>query len=170
MRRSRKKDTRMTSAPTIPLDSLTDSHWSAEETANVAVIVGFVQALMNDHDFDRVSETYADIDYIQHNRGIPNGITGVISYLKPLVGRFPEYSYDVKRIIASGDLVVLHSHVTLKAAHRGNEAKGFIITDTFRVADGKPAEHWDAVQPIDLFARMVVLMTGGKVANENPTF
>ena len=90
--------------------------------------------------------------------------------MKTIVKRFPEYSFDVKRIISSGDFVVSHSHATLKAAHRGNVSKGFIITDTFRIEHGRLAEHWDAIQPIDFFTRLLVLVSGGTIANNNPTF
>ena len=57
-----------------------------------------------------------------------------------------------------------------EAAHRGNEAKGFIITDTFRLEDGKLREHWDAIQAINFSTRLLMLFTGGKVANANATF
>ena len=156
--------------PQIPFDQLQQDHWTDQETENAATVVEFFQRLMNAHDFDYVLSTYGGGSYIQHNRAIPPGIAGVVSYVKTLTKRFPDYSYDVKRIIASGDFVVLHSHVTLKAQHRGNERKGFIITDTFRLENGKLREHWDAMQAIDLFTRFLMLLTGGSVANDNPTF
>lgn len=161
---------KQTTTPQIPFDRLKQDHWTAQEAQNAAVIVDFFQRLMNDHDFDYVARTYSDRPYIQHNRAIPPEMSGVIGYVKALTKRFPDYSYDVKRIISSGDLVVLHSHVTLKAQHRGNDRKGFIITDTFRLEDSKPREHWDAMQAIDLFTRFLMLLTGGAVANKNPTF
>ncbi|MDE9449957.1 nuclear transport factor 2 family protein [Aliiroseovarius sp. Z3] len=125
---------------------------------------------MNDHDFDHVLRTYREGPYIQHNRAIPPEISGVVGYVKTLTKRFPGYSYDVKRIIASGDFVVLHSHATLKAQHRGNERKGFVISDTFRLENGQLREHWDAMQAIDMLTRFLMLLTGGSVANDNPTF
>ena len=156
--------------PQIPFDQLKQDHWTDQENKNAATVVDFFQRLMNEHDFDYISRTYADGSYSQHNRAIPPGISGVVGYVKTLTKRFPNYSFDVKRIIASGDLVVLHSHVTLRAQHRGNERKGFIITDTFRLEDGKIREHWDAMQAIDLFTRFLMLLTGGTIANNNPTF
>ena len=156
--------------PVISLETLAQDHWTEQEANNAALVVDFFQHLMNEHDFEYTAQTYGEGNYIQHNRAIPDQISGVISYVKTLVGRFPDYSFDVKRIVASGDYVVLHSHATLKAAHRGNEAKGFIITDTFRVENGKLAEHWDAIQGIDFFTRLLMLMTGGTVANSNPIF
>ena len=46
----------------------------------------------------------------------------------------------------------------------------FIVTDTFRIEDGRLAEHWDALQPIDFGTRLLFLVTGGAIANSNPTF
>lgn len=155
---------------TIPLDSLTQSHWSTQEKANVEVVVDFFQQLMNAHQFDYILQQYGSLPYTQHNRAIPNDIPGLVSYVQDMVRRFPDYAFDVKRISADGDYVVLHSHATLKAKHRGNENKGFIITDTFRLKNGQLVEHWDAIQPIDTFTRMLFLLIGGRVQNTNPTF
>lgn len=160
----------MPDTPQIPFDHLKQDHWSPEETRNAATVVDFFQRLMNDHNFDHVMETYGGNPYIQHNRAIPPEIAGVVGYVKTLTKRFPDYSFDVKRIIASGDFVVLHSHVTLKAQHRGNQRKGFIVSDTFRMENGKLREHWDALQPIDLYTRFLMLLTGGSVGNDNPIF
>lgn len=160
----------MPDAPQIPFDKLKQDHWSPDEARNAATVIDFFQRLMNDHDFDDVLQSYSGSPYIQHNRAIPPEIAGVVGYVKTLTKRFPDYSFDVKRIIASGDLIVLHSHVTLKAQHRGNERKGFIVSDTFRLVDGKLREHWDVLQPIDLFTRFLMLITGGAVGNKNPIF
>ncbi|MCT4655040.1 MAG: ester cyclase [Cohaesibacter sp.] len=156
--------------PRIHFDRLKQDHWTELEASNAAVVVDFFQHLMNEHDFDYILQTFGDAPYIQHNRAIPPEISGVVEYVRTLTKRFPDYSYDVKRVVASGDIVVLHSHVTLKAKHRGNEGKGFIITDTFRLEEGKLREHWDAMQAIDLFTRFLMLLTGGTIANRNPTF
>ncbi|MEO0543901.1 MAG: nuclear transport factor 2 family protein [Pseudomonadota bacterium] len=154
----------------ISIEDHVQEHWTDEEKGKVSLVIDFFQNLMNKHDFDYTLKTYGSGAYVQHNRAIADQVSGVVDYVKALVGRFPEYGYDAKFIVASGDRVVVHSHVTLRAAHRGNDRKGFIITDTFRIEDGKLAEHWDAIQPIDFFARFIVLLTGGTVANGNPTF
>lgn len=156
--------------PTIDLNNYLQESWTQQETDNVKIVVDFFQHLMNEHNFDYTLQTFGGGSYIQHNRMIPNDIPGLISYVKQMVKRYPDYSFDVKKIIASGDHVVLHSHTTLKAKHRGDEKKGFIITDTFRLENGKLVEHWDAIQPIDGMTRFLFLMIGGKIANNNPTF
>lgn len=156
--------------PKIEIKELSKETWTESERRNVEVVVDFFQHLMNQHDFDYILKSYGDNSYVQHNRNIPNGISGLVGYVKNLSKRFPEYSYAAKSIYSDGDYVILHSHVTMKKKHRDNERKGFIITDTFRLKDGKLAEHWDAIQPIDLFSRMIMLMSGGRISNKNSTF
>ena len=156
--------------PQIDMKDLVQDHWTDQEKENTKVVVEFFQKLMNEHDFDYTLKNYGDLAYTQHNRSIPNGIPGLIGYVKTMTKRFPDYSFDVKKIYADKDYVVLHSHTTLKAKHRGDEKKGFIITDTFKFKDGKLAEHWDAIQPIDTVSRLIFLMTGGTIGNDNPTF
>ena len=160
----------MLATPQIPFEQLKQNHWSDQETQNAATAVEFFQRLMNDHDFDYVQSKFGGTPYTQHNRAIPPEIEGVIGYVKTLTKRFPEYSFDVKRIFSNGDYVILHSHVTLRAKHRGNDRKGFIVSDTFRLENGKLREHWDALQPIDFFTRFLMLLTGGSVGNDNPIF
>lgn len=158
------------SKPQIDFETLKQKHWSEEEVKNVGIIADFVQHLMNDHDFDYVLKHFDNDNYIQHNRNLPDGVDGLVSYVKTFVKRFPEYSYDVKHIITSKSMVVFHSHVTTKAANRGNEKKGFIITDTWKLRDGKIIEHWDAIQPLNAFFRFYVWLVGGSIKNSNGLF
>jgi predicted SnoaL-like aldol condensation-catalyzing enzyme len=156
--------------PKIEITEHLQENWTQQERENAETVVDFFQHLMNEHDFEYIAQTYSGGTYTQHNRSIPNGMAGLIDYVKTLTGRFPDYSFDVKRIVADGEFVILHSHTTMRAKDRGNEQKGFIITDTFRLKDGKLAEHWDAIQPVDLFSRILFLVTGGSIKNNNPTF
>lgn len=159
-----------TSIPQINAQDHMQSHWTDFEKENVSVVVDFFQNLMNAHDFDYTLKKYRNGSYLQHNRAIPNEIKGLVGYVKNMTKRYPEYSFNVKRITADGPYVILHSHTTLKAKHRNNEKKGFIITDTFKLEKGKLVEHWDAIQPIDTLTRLLFLMIGGDVKNTNPTF
>ncbi len=156
--------------PRIEIDKHLKDNWTPQETDNVKIVLDFFQRLMNEHDFDYILEKYGNGSYLQHNRAIPDEISGLVGYVKTLTKRFPDYSFDVKRVMADGDFVVLHSHTTMNANHRGDETKGFIITDTFRLEKGKLAEHWDAIQPIDTFSKVLFLMTGGTIGNNNSAF
>lgn len=154
----------------IDLDSLKKEHWSAAELDNAKLVTDFVQHLMNDHDFDYIMNTFSDAAYVQHNRGIPDGLTGVVEFVKRFAKRFPEYTYDVKHMYADGDFITIHSHATMKKKDRGNDQKGFNIIDTWKIKDGKLVEHWDAVQPIDGFMRFYIWLTGGSIRNSNGVF
>ena len=156
--------------PKIEIDKLLQENWTKQETENVKVVVDFFQNLMNEHNFEYTLKTYGGGTYIQHNRAIPNNIEGLVAYVKNFTKRYPDYSFDVKKVFADGDFVILHSHTTVRAKDRGNEKKGFIITDTFRLENGKLAEHWDAIQPIDFMTRFLFMMIGGAKGNNNPTF
>ena len=57
--------------------------------------------------------------------------------------KFPNRSSEIKRVMAEGDLVVLHVH-----SKPSPEDRGSAIIDIFRVENGKIVEHWDVIQPI----------------------
>ncbi|MFC4507712.1 MULTISPECIES: nuclear transport factor 2 family protein [Streptomyces] len=57
--------------------------------------------------------------------------------------QYPDATYDIKRVISEGDLVLLHSSVVLTPGTRGIAA-----IDIFRFRGGKIAEHWDVVQDV----------------------
>ncbi len=154
----------------IDLETLRRPHWTPQEAENAALVADFVRLIMNEHDFDAVRARYGKGVYRQHNHQIADGIEGVIASVGDLVKRFPEFSYDVKHILVDDDVVIVHSHATLKKTHRGDVRKGFNITDRWRIADGALVEHWDSIQPIDGFGRFYALMTGGKVRNANGSY
>ncbi|MEM9996884.1 MAG: nuclear transport factor 2 family protein [Bacteroidota bacterium] len=144
--------------------------WTDAETANVQVMADFVYHVMNTHDFDYVRRTYGSHPYVQHSRGIPDGMPALIDFVGNFAKRFPDYTYDVKRVLVDGDYVTFHSHATVRAAHRGDDTKGLNIIDTWRLNDGQIVEHWDAIQPLDTFMRFYVLVSGGSVRNQNGVF
>jgi predicted SnoaL-like aldol condensation-catalyzing enzyme len=53
----------------------------------------------------------------------------------------------IARVIADGDLVLVHRRVT-----SDSDPRGTAYADLFRVRDGKVIEHWDVVQPIPDFS------------------
>ncbi|MEM6772622.1 MAG: nuclear transport factor 2 family protein [Bacteroidota bacterium] len=157
-------------APSIHPGKLSKTHWSATEAENVSLIADFVQRLMNDHDFDYVSERFSNSSYVQHNRNIPDGMPALIRFVSDFAQKYPEYSYDVKHVYADGDFVIFHSQATINAKDRGNDHKGLNIIDTWRIKDGQIVEHWDALQPMDIPMRLFTLFNGGKVRNENGVY
>jgi predicted SnoaL-like aldol condensation-catalyzing enzyme len=79
-------------------------------------------------------------DYTQHSTLAADGPQA----LRQLVAGLPEgFRYEGARVIADGDLVALHG------TYHGFGPDPLVAFDLFRVdADGKLAEHWDALTPV----------------------
>lgn len=88
-------------------------------------------------------ERYVAEDYYQHNPLFPDGREAAQQGFAFLFDQFPDYSVDVKRVIAQDDLVAVHSHYRTGPDDRGNA-----VVDLFRVRHGAVVEHWDVIQPV----------------------
>ena len=154
----------------INFQELKQDNWSDKELENAKLITDFVQNIMNNHDFEYVLEKYGHSNYTQHNRNIPNGIEGLVGFLKDFVKKYPEYTYDVKRILADGDYITFHSHATVKKKYRGNEKYGLNVIDTWKIKEGKIVEHWDSIQGLDVGMRLLMGILGGRIKNSNGVF
>jgi predicted SnoaL-like aldol condensation-catalyzing enzyme len=86
---------------------------------------------------------YIGPNYRQHNPGSADGSESLITTMKWFTQNFPELRMETKRIIAEGDLVVLHSHLILKPGDRGSA-----VVEIFRLENGRIVEHWDVAQEI----------------------
>jgi predicted SnoaL-like aldol condensation-catalyzing enzyme len=86
---------------------------------------------------------YLGAHYRQHNPGAADGPESFIATVKRFAQNFPDLRMEPKRIIAEGDLVVLHSHLILRPGDRGSA-----VVDIFRLENGKIVEHWDVVQEV----------------------
>lgn len=154
----------------INFESLEKEHWSEQQVEKARFMVDFIQHLMNNHDLEYIKKTYGSSPYVQHNRNMVTGMSGIIQEIQTLIKRFPEYTYDVKHIYVDGDYVIFHSHATLKKKDRGNDKRGYNIQDIWKVQDGKIMEHWDTLQPLNLFMRFYTFLLGGKIRNSNGVF
>ena len=152
------------------IDIAPKAHWTDAERRNVELVAEFIGLVMNEHDYVAARERFGSNSYVQHSRGIPDRMEGILDYLEALTKRYPEYRYDVRHVHADGEFVIFHSHATMKAKHRGEERQGFNIIDTWRIADGEIAEHWDAIQPLNFSMRLFALVAGGRVKNPNSVF
>jgi predicted SnoaL-like aldol condensation-catalyzing enzyme len=88
-------------------------------------------------------ETWVEPGYIQHNPLAATGRDAAIAFLEPFFQGHPDAVYSIKRIIADGNLVAVHSHAKFTADERG-----LVVVDILRVEHCKIAEHWDVAQPV----------------------
>ncbi|MCH6255047.1 hypothetical protein MLD52_00700 [Puniceicoccaceae bacterium K14] len=86
-------------------------------------------------------DNYIGDTYIQHNPNLGDGK----EELRDFVGlnRRDEPTGEIVRVIAEGDLVVLHVR----------DFSGLAIMDIFRVAGCEIVEHWDVIQSIPEMSR-----------------
>jgi len=88
-------------------------------------------------------ETWVEPGYIQHNPLAATGRDAAIGFLEPFFQGHPDAVYSIKRIIADGNLVAVHSH-----ARFAPDDRGLAVVDILRVEHCKIAEHWDVAQPV----------------------
>lgn len=112
------------------------------EDANKALVLAFYDAAFSKLDADEAAR-YLAPGYIQHNPEVANGVTPLQDYVRWIRANTPQSRASIKRVLADGDLVMLHVHSQDKPGERG-----VAVVDIFRVADGKIAEHWDVIQPV----------------------
>lgn len=112
---------------------------SANLEENKRIVRDFFQKVFNDHDVDAGLENMRD-DYIQHNQNVPSGKEVMREMFKK---GLDTVSVDIKRMVAEGDLVVVHSHFKFDP-----KSLGVVVIDIFRIEGGKLAEHWDVMAPI----------------------
>lgn len=110
--------------------------------ANKKAVVEFYEKAINDKDFDAASK-YLGSRYIQHNPVAADGPEGLKAFIGFLRDKFPKSKSEIKRVIAEGDLVVLHVHAVREPGTRGRA-----IIDIFRLEKGKIVEHWDVAQDV----------------------
>lgn len=110
--------------------------------ANKRIATEFYDAAINRKDFAAASQ-YLGSDYKQHNPTAADGAEGLRAFIDFLKTRYPNQRGEIKRVVAEGDLVVLHVHST-----RGDDTPGRAIVDIFRIENGKVVEHWDVIQDI----------------------
>ena len=126
---------------------------AADLEANKKVVVDFYDKALNQKDFEAAARHFGP-RYIQHNPNVPDGPDGLKRLVDLLKEKFPNSKSEIKRVIAEGDLVMLHVHSVREPGQHGRA-----IVDIFRVENGKIVEHWDVIQAVP-----------EKAANQNTMF
>ncbi|MER5781994.1 nuclear transport factor 2 family protein [Streptomyces mobaraensis] len=126
----------MTASAPAPAASTAPEH-------NKRIAQEFFSLAFNDKRPAEAAARYLGPFYIQHNPGAPDGPEAFVSVITGFVEQFPELTMEFKRVVAEGDLVVLHSHMRTSPEDRGSS-----VMDIVRFEDGRIVEHWDVVQAV----------------------
>jgi len=111
----------------------------AAETPKDIAQEGF-KTIFVDFDAEAAKKRFAP-DYIQHNVAVPTGAQPVLDFI-PVLKKI-NIKPTVHRVIAEGDMVVMHTTYENAQALGGDTMVAF---DVFRIENGKIAEHWDNLQ------------------------
>ncbi len=107
---------------------------------NKKLVGEFLQKVVGDLDFKSIPSYIAE-DYIQHNPMVADGRQAFTDFATIAFKDLPKSKVDIKRMIAEGDLVSVHT--------KGNfNGKDVSIMDIFRIENNMIAEHWDVIQEV----------------------
>ena|ERR1700722_18981150 len=109
---------------------------------NKKLVLDFYQTIIGNKDYEG-ARRYMGEEYRQHAPYATDGHAGVAEWVRKMKESFPQHRYEVKKVIAEGDLVVLHLH-----GINGLYPFGESVVDIFRIENGKVVEHWDVIQAI----------------------
>ena len=110
---------------------------------NKKMVRDFYELAFNKRNVKDAAAMYLGKTYRQHNPMGGDGPQAFVEAVGGWIATMPKMKVEIKRVLADGDLVAIHSHLIPEPGARGSA-----VMDIFRVENGKLVEHWDAMQEV----------------------
>ncbi|MDR0899429.1 MAG: hypothetical protein LBM27_03660 [Lactobacillaceae bacterium] len=124
------------------LDGATEVSDLDKTEENKTLVENFVKDVLMGAHPEKIEEYLAGEDYIQHNTGIADGVSGVSAAFAKMAedGVAMEYQ-EIHKVLGQGNFVLVMGEGKFAGQHVG-------FYDLFRVTNSKIVEHWDIIQEI----------------------
>ena len=122
---------------------------SADGEASKRLVMAYLAMGQQPGRLEEAINTFLSDDFVQHSAHIPPGRQGLLDYMRPRAAAraAAHRTSHIARVLADGDLVLVHRRVTTDS-----DPRGIAYADLFRVRGGKVTDHWDVIQPIPAFS------------------
>jgi len=109
---------------------------------NKALVAGFINDVLKNGEFDKLTDYVSTETYIQHNPQVGDGLDGLGAFIESLAKQGLSMSYQqVHKVVGSGNFVAALSKMNFAGADMA-------VIDLFRVDSGRIVEHWDVMEEI----------------------
>ncbi|WP_299003744.1 ester cyclase [uncultured Shewanella sp.] len=122
--------------------------------SNIAVVLAFYDEVFSQRSVECCNKLMK-ADYINHSQFVENGRENFKAYFNTFYQQFKRSGTHVELVFADKDKVCLHA--THWASNRLFTVKLKCI-DIYRLEEGQLAEHWDAVEGLTVFSRLVFFL------------